>query len=856
MSEQDDPIETPAEAAEPTDGDEAAPNANESVPSAEAGSTDNSTVGDAAPADAAELSDEASYGRDAADIVADAVADLVAGSSGLAVQPSLIQHNVPEADVVVAPVDTLPGPNMSDTERARPMAFINREAWGDWHIRASIAIVFLLLYFIGLGSFGLWDPWEVHYGAVGWGLIERGDWISPWWGSYWTGPEGRAMEGNYFFSKPILLLWMMALGMQAFGFTEFGIRFGVALIAVLAVCATYLAGSKVWNRRVGVLMAGCLGTSPFFAMVGRQAQTDMPFVGLMTVALSFFMMGVFGRDRSLKADKLGWGLFIAFLLAVVAPQLHTITVGQLEWTYAVSQDASTGARIGEWVEAFFRYGPTQLGIYLFLIATFVVTQIRQKNTTRGQLYLYVFYAFVGLATMGKGILGFALPGAIIFVYLVVSREWGLLKRVELFRGVMMTLIVGMPWYGAVFARHDGVGGAWWNRFIIHDHFKRLASGVHQIDTGSFEHFIKWLAYGLFPWGSFVPAIIARALNGQAGSERSDEDRARLFLFIWFAIAFTLFTLSSTKFHHYIFPAVPALAMLAALLLSDLYDGKISFQTWWPLYVAVAAIFILVGFDLMSDPQHLKNMFTYKYDRRWDHDAWDPGFKSALRYFFIVGAAGMLMLIKSQKRMLVGIGITVLMVNAFAMAHWALNVYMPGISSTWSQKGVWDTYYELCTPGDPPPGTHPMKAERYCVDSIITYKLVWRGETYYSMNEVIPIREDVDWNYFREHNGDRCYYALMERARVSAFRNAVPADQRDSVFEEHHDNIKFMLLSVNCRSEQEIADAQAASRIADTTKRIARDLATSIAVEAEGSGEGDEGSGEEPGPEEGNGTTAP
>ena len=841
MSEQDDPIETPSsEEAAISDGAAADPAGGSQSPEAAA-----TAAADAAEGPSNTDGDNAkAKSRDAFDIVANAVGDLVAGSSGLVLQPSLIAHSAPATPPQAkTPVDTLPGPNISDAERARPMPFFDRTLWSDWYIRAGVVVVFLLLYFVGLGSFGLWDPWEVHYGAVGWGLIERGDWISPWWGSYWTGPEDRGMEGSFFFSKPILLLWMMALGMQAFGFTEFGIRFGVALIAVLGVCSVYLAGSKVWNRKVGLLMAGCLGTSPFFAMVGRQAQTDMPFVGLMTVALSFFMMGVFGRDRNRKADKLGWGLFVAFILLVVTPQLHTITVGQLDWNYRVGADASTGRRIAEWIETLFRYGPTQLGIYLMLIGAFVVTQIRQKNTTRGQLYLYVFYAFVGLATMGKGILGFALPGAIILVYLVISREWGLLKRVELFRGIIVTIVVGMPWYGAVFARHDGIGGAWWNRFIIHDHFKRLASGVHQIDTGSFEHFIKWLAYGLFPWGSFVPAIIARALSGQAGSQRTDQDRARLFLFIWFAVAFTLFTLSSTKFHHYIFPAVPALAMLAALLLADLHDGKISFQTWWPLYVAAAAIFILVGFDLMSDPQHLKNLFTYKYDRRWDAEVWNPEFKSALRMFFCGAALGLLLLARSRKRAWVSVGIAIMMLNSFAMSYWALNVYMPTISSTWSQKGLWDTYYDLCTPGEPPPGTHQMKADRYCVDSIISYKLVWRGETYYSMNEVIPIREDADWTYFREHNDDRCYYALMERARVSSFRSAVPAEQRDSVFEEHHDNIKFMLVSVNCRSDEEIEAARLAEREAEAAARLAREVAEAAAPD-EGSGEAEDGSGQE------------
>lgn len=734
--------------------------------------------------------------RDAADILADAIGDLVddEADEGEAIPP---RSSAPSASTRARMAraadgdadDQLPGPVLTAAARARPMVFMDPEMWEDWWLRASLLVVFVLLYFVGLGSFGLWDPWEVHYGAVGWGLIERHDWISPWWGSYWEAP-GKRMEGEYFFSKPILLLWMMGIGMQVFGFTELGIRFGVAVIATLGVMSAYLCGAKVFSRRVGVLMAVALGTSPFYAMLGRQAQTDMPFVGLMTVALCFFMMGVFGSDRNRKADKFSWWVFSLFLAAVVVPQLHTITVGQMTWRSNLHP-----------VEAFVCYGPTQLGLYLLLIGAFVVTQVRQRNTSRGQLYLYVFYAFVALATMGKGILGFALPGAIIFVYLLVSREWGLLRRVELFRGIMLTVVVGFPWYGAVMARHGGIGGAWWNRFIIHDHFKRLATGVHQIDTGSFEHFIKWLAYGLFPWGSFVPAIIARALNGQAGSNRSDADRARTFLFIWFAVAFALFTMSSTKFHHYIFPAVPALALLAALVIDDLIEGTIEMSTWWPMFLAAAGLFALVGFDLVADPQHLKNMFTYKYDRQWDTDAWNPGFQAALRAFVAVGAVGLLFLANSGRRRLVTIGVIVLALNSFALTGWALNTYMSTISSTWSQGPLWATYYERCTRGEAPPQAHEMKRERYCIDSAISYKLNWRGETYYTMNEVIPIRDDDEWNYFIEQNDGRCFYAIMERARVGSFRSALPAAQRPTVFEEHGDNLKFVLMSANCREPE-------------------------------------------------------
>jgi 4-amino-4-deoxy-L-arabinose transferase-like glycosyltransferase len=698
------------------------------------------------------------------------------------------QESVPGLELereVAARTAEAPVSGPLSVDRGVRASWSDKEVWSDWTVQLAVWMLAFCVFLPGIGAFGLWDPWEVHYGEVGRSMVERHDWISPWWGSYWRAP-GQTPEGEYFFSKPVLLLWMMGLGLQVFGFTETGIRIGVALIAIMGVVAAYMAGSHVWSRRVGVLMAGTLLTSPFYFMLGRQAQTDMPFVGMMSVALCFFMMGVFGKFRNRIADRATWFIFITSTLLAVIPQLHTITVGQLRWRSNLHP-----------IEAFICYGPTQLAFYISLLVVFVISTITGRRAiTAGQVYLWAFYAFVGLATMGKGILGFALPGAIIFLYLVISREWSLLRRVEIPRGILVALFVGFPWYGAVLARHGGIGGAFWDRFIIHDHFKRLATGVHQTDNGSFEHFIRQLGYGLFPWGSFVPAIVARAMGGDAGSARSDADRARIFLYVWFGMSFTLFTMSSTKFHHYIFPAVPAVAFLAALVLDDVWSNRVKNRSWWPLHVAAVSMLVLVGFDLMTNAQTLKNMFTYKYDREWNAD-WDGALLLGLRLAVVSAGIGLLLIGRPAYRRLTQFGIGWMLFTGLLFSVWTLNDYMPRVATTWSQKGLWDRYYELCTQIEPPPRSTWLKNDRYCLESAISYKLNWRGETYYTQNDILPIRNDEEWAYFKEQNGDRCFFAIMEHGRVGGFRGTLPAEQRDSVLVVHDENIKFALVSINC-----------------------------------------------------------
>src|SRR5678815_20077 len=45
--------------------------------------------------------------------------------------------------------------------------------------------------------------------------------------------------------------------------------------------------------------------------------------------------------------------------------------------------------------------------------------------------------------------------------------------------------------------------------------------------------------------------------------------ASVMLVMWFVFAFALFSFMGTKFHHYIFPAVPPIAMLVGIVLDDM-----------------------------------------------------------------------------------------------------------------------------------------------------------------------------------------------------------------------------------------------------------------------------------------------
>jgi hypothetical protein len=87
--------------------------------------------------------------------------------------------------------------------------------------------------------------------------------------------------------------------------------------------------------------------------------------------------------------------------------------------------------------------------------------------------------------------------------------------------------------------------------------------------------------------------------------------------VWTLFSFLLMDASATKFHHYVLPVLPGLAILIALFLDQLWeDGPAAHAV--PLLLG-AVLFFLVAKDLATTPKDFTDLFVYNYERAYPHE---------------------------------------------------------------------------------------------------------------------------------------------------------------------------------------------------------------------------------------------
>ena len=169
------------------------------------------------------------------------------------------------------------------------------------------------------------------------------------------------------------------------------------------------------------------------------------------------------------------------------------------------------------------------------------------------------WAGMALATLSKGLMGFVLPGAVLVIYTLWTRDVGLWLRLHMGKGLLLFFAITAPWFILVWQANPEHP----HFFFIHEHFQRFTSTVHK-RGGAWYYFFPLLIIGIVPWlGLLVQSVLAGVKKEQS------QFQAKKMLMIWTVFIFFFFSVSGSKLPSYILPIFPALAILIACALENI-----------------------------------------------------------------------------------------------------------------------------------------------------------------------------------------------------------------------------------------------------------------------------------------------
>lgn len=384
------------------------------------------------------------------------------------------------------------------------------------------ALVIIFIYFFGL-TIPLLGPDEPRYSQVAREMFERNDWVTP------------TLGGFDWFEKPALLYWLQIASYNIFGISEFAARFGSALFGLGTIFSLWILGR----------FAGAANTE-------ENKEDD--------------------EEKVIKDINQETGTEFANWLALIAAS----SIGLIVFSRGASFDIVLTFPITASLVGFFIFDLTQRSKNLNSFG-----EIPKKNSfLTDYLPLVVFYLFIGVALIAKGLVGIVFPFAIVAFYYVLS--WKLPSKTfifSLFWGTIFSLIAASLWYLPMYQAN---GWKFIDEFFIQHHFQRYTSNKYFHPQPFWFFFlvlplmtIPWLPFFLVAIWSFLKKQISKSkIQNPDSATRNQKVHKRFFLpfsssplldfaFAWMLVPLVFFSFSGSKLPGYILPALPGALVLTA-----------------------------------------------------------------------------------------------------------------------------------------------------------------------------------------------------------------------------------------------------------------------------------------------------
>ena len=228
--------------------------------------------------------------------------------------------------------------------------------------------------------------------------------------------------------------------------------------------------------------------------------------------------------------------------------------------------------------------------------------------TGKKFWLFDLYFFGAAATLAKGPVAPFLALCIICLFLGLRREWSALRRTIWLPGVILYLVMVLPWYIAVQKNNP----TFVRSFFLEHNLERFATNKYQHHQ-PFWFYLAVILIGLMPWTVISIRALLSSIKVCIAEWRVRNDPRRYlghsragdafpeFLVLWAIFPVFFFSLSGSKLPGYILPAIPPITILTGDYLNRIRRSGLSNA----LLSGHAALCAVMVFVLVLSPQHMK-----------------------------------------------------------------------------------------------------------------------------------------------------------------------------------------------------------------------------------------------------------
>lgn len=358
----------------------------------------------------------------------------------------------------------------------------------------------------------------------------------------------------------------------------------VALVLLLAVFISMdsLGGRKLANPdegRYSEIAREMAATGDFVTpRLNGLKYFEKPPMQYWATAVAFKLFGVSEFAARLYTALCGLGS--VFLIAFVGWRLYDEKVGVMSALILFA--APYFAALTEVVTL-------DMGLTFWMtlsLSGFLLGEASTHSRSAHRNWLMVAWAGAAGAVLSKGLIGVVFPAATVFLYCLVKRDFGLLKRLQWGWGLLVFIALAAPWFILVSRENPEFA----RFFFIHEHVERFLAEGHR-RAQPWWYFLPILLAGFLPWAlTLFPAV----LHGwrQPGISRFSTFEEREFRPLQFALIFSVFVLlfftkSSSKLPAYIVPIFPPLALVLAVYWRDATARRLS---WLVLPISAVAAY--------------------------------------------------------------------------------------------------------------------------------------------------------------------------------------------------------------------------------------------------------------------------